>query len=193
MPLTGQYVPSLERHAHDLLMTAPNEAASCSLFIFFCFLFFCLGCFFSAQLKAAFREIFHSTWEADGDNTKDVTENHAGNDDPAQHRGDTVDQSEQPSNESDQSDSDDDDADDDADERPPVGVERLQKASAWYVVSHSPDTNPYVKTVRTWDAKMSRAWPPCMFLSFPWVAAHDHLCEIKRVKLAQAAAAADNS
>ena len=67
----------------------------------------------------------------------------------------------------------------------PEGVEALQKASAWYFVSHSEETNPNIRVAqRDWRERGKELrWgerPPLLFLSFPWVSAHEHLCVIKR-------------
>ncbi|CAN0335609.1 unnamed protein product, partial [Ascophyllum nodosum] len=66
----------------------------------------------------------------------------------------------------------------------PEGVEALQKASAWYFVSHSEETNPNIRVAqRDWRERGKELrWgerPPLLFLSFPWVSAHEHLCVIK--------------
>lgn len=68
----------------------------------------------------------------------------------------------------------------------PEGMEALQKASAWYVVSHDVGKNPYLEKARTeqlggaGEKEFTQA--PLLFLSFPWVSAYEHLCAIKRMR-----------
>lgn len=69
----------------------------------------------------------------------------------------------------------------------PEGMELFKKASAWYYVSHSDETNPYMSDARKkWNASAghngSAREPELMYLSFPWVCAYQQLCQIKRMK-----------
>lgn len=182
----------------------------------------CSFIFFHAQLKATLRQIFHSTWEQeegeDDDDDDDGPADDDDDDDPEspvavkevesedRQRDAAADQSnKQPFEDGDQTDPEDNDEGDDTDGRPIPSVERLQKASAWYFVSHSPETNVYVHRVRveakrrntiggSWGTRqdgVNDMWPTTMMsLSFPWVAAHEYLCETKRVRLARRGAMA---
>ena len=68
----------------------------------------------------------------------------------------------------------------------PVGgtseeIELFKKASAWYFVSHSDETNPYLRDARVRWKRDDRELG-YMYLSFPWVCAYQQLCQIKRMK-----------
>lgn len=67
----------------------------------------------------------------------------------------------------------------------PEGAEAYQKASAWYYVSHSDTTNPYLSKGRDeWQGKersQQKGSQLIMYLSFPWVCAYEQLCQIKRI------------
>lgn len=60
-------------------------------------------------------------------------------------------------------------------------VELFKKASAWYFVSHSDETNPCLRDARKrWEGGDRKLG--IMYLSFPWVCAYRQLCQIKRMK-----------
>ncbi|CAM9929773.1 unnamed protein product [Ectocarpus sp. 12 AP-2014] len=77
----------------------------------------------------------------------------------------------------------------------PDGVEVYQKASAWYFVSHSESTNPYMKEApEEWRKKTRRGGgggsgghgaeaPLMLYLSFAWICAYEQLCQIKNTRL----------
>lgn len=76
----------------------------------------------------------------------------------------------------------------------PEGAEAYQKASAWYYVSHSDDTNPYMsegrkewreeESCRVGGSSREQVPPLIMYLSFPWVCAYEQLCQIKKMRVA---------
>ncbi|CAM9965408.1 unnamed protein product, partial [Ectocarpus fasciculatus] len=84
----------------------------------------------------------------------------------------------------------------------PDGVEVYQKASAWYFVSHSESSNPYMREAREeWRKKRSEkastggggggggsgghgaVAPLMLYLSFAWICAFEQLCQIKNMRL----------
>lgn len=87
----------------------------------------------------------------------------------------------------------------------PDGVEAYQKASAWYQVAYSDETNPFLAEARkAWDGcsqgtrskrdgggqrggrgEEGRGFdePHMLYLSFPWICAHEQLCQIKEMRL----------
>ncbi|CBN78124.1 RNA-dependent RNA polymerase 1 [Ectocarpus siliculosus] len=77
----------------------------------------------------------------------------------------------------------------------PDGVEVYQKASAWYFVSHSESTNPYMREAREeWRKKTRRGGgggsgghgaeaPLMLYLSFAWISAYEQLCQMRNMRL----------
>jgi len=67
----------------------------------------------------------------------------------------------------------------------PDGIEWYQKASAWYYVSYSDRTNPFMMKAREdWQRGDSRG-SAMMFVSFPWICAFEQLCQIKAIRAEQ--------
>lgn len=56
----------------------------------------------------------------------------------------------------------------------PDGMEAYQKASAWYHVSYSGITNPFIAEAR--KAEPGHSQPYMLYLSFPWICAYQRLC-----------------
>lgn len=63
----------------------------------------------------------------------------------------------------------------------PDGMEAYQKASAWYYVSYSDATNPYIAEARSAGVGLNQ--PHMLYLSFPWICAYQQLCQIKEMSL----------
>lgn len=87
----------------------------------------------------------------------------------------------------------------------PEGVEAYQKASAWYHVAYADTTNPFLADARkSWRGRSQETAvdggvcggrggrgdvgggfnePHILYLSFPWICAHEKLCQIKEMAL----------
>lgn len=87
----------------------------------------------------------------------------------------------------------------------PDGMGAYQKASAWYYVSYSDTTNPFIAAARNAEKGRSQGIsvlggggsgrggrdevghgsnePHMLFLSFPWICACQQLCQIKEMSL----------
>lgn len=70
----------------------------------------------------------------------------------------------------------------------PQGIQVYQKASAWYHVAYSDVTNPFIAEGRkagkgdgSGRGEMSK--PHMIYLSFPWICAYEHLCQMKEMSL----------
>lgn len=124
---------------------------------------------FAGQVKAHYRGIFQEHNHGYDDYNGDEKEEEEG-DGEWEQKG-----------EDEEKEDNDDYSEDDSFPSPPEGADALQKASAWYFVAHSPDHNPYMREALCREGDYNRR-PPMMFLSFPWVSAHEHLCVIKRAK-----------